>query len=66
MTQFARLADIPPSEASDILVLLTRANILQVQPSEKEDAFVFRYQEEVPLDSENPTANRKNGQDRYT
>jgi len=51
LAQFARLADIPTSEASSILVLLTRANILQVQPSEKEDVFVFRYHEESPADN---------------
>lgn len=46
LPQFARLADIPPAEASNILVMLTRANILRVQPSEKEDIFVFHYHEE--------------------
>lgn len=66
VAQFARLADIPISDASEIIVLLTRANILQVQPSEKEDVFVFHYHEELPAEGGLESQNRKNGSDRYT
>ena len=66
VAQYARLADIPVADASAVLVLLTRANILRIQPSAKEDVFVFRYHEENP---ELPPAERafpRNGGDKYT
>lgn len=37
--QFARLANLPTEEASDKLVLLTRADILNIHPSEQNDFF---------------------------
>jgi hypothetical protein len=66
VAQFARLADIPIAEASEILVLLTRANVLQVQPSEKEDFFVFQYQEEGGDSQKKEGPRATNGKDRYT
>jgi len=66
VAQFARLADISVPEASEIMVLLTRANILEVQPSEKEDVFVFRYHEDGLGESSIETTSRANGNGWYT
>lgn len=66
VAQFARLADIPSADASAVLVLLTRANILEVQPSEKEDVFVFRYHEEATQDGGRESGARRNGNGNHT
>ncbi len=41
--QFAKLVGIPPRLASQTLVLLTRANILRIHPSETEDQYTLAY-----------------------
>jgi len=43
VTQFASLADISPGRASQTLVLLTRANVLQLHADPKEDYFTLAY-----------------------
>lgn len=45
--QFASLADISPRRASQTLVLLTRANVLQFHADAKEDYFTLAYNEAV-------------------
>ncbi|HRK74292.1 MAG TPA: ATP-binding protein [Rhodothermales bacterium] len=40
VSQFARLADIPPKQAAHTLVLLVRANILMLKPQEDEDLYL--------------------------
>jgi hypothetical protein len=60
------LADIPVADASAVLVLLTRANILRIQPSAKEDVFVFRYHEEGAEEPPVERAFPRNGRDKYT
>ncbi|CAN5540952.1 ATP-binding protein [soil metagenome] len=41
VSQYARLANLPPRRASQTLVLLTRAGILAVHPNEKADYFTL-------------------------
>lgn len=43
VAQFARLADIPPEQASDTLVRLARANLLQLHADRDEDYFTLAY-----------------------
>lgn len=66
VAQFARLAEIPTAEASGILVLLTRAKILRVHPSEREDVFVFRYHEETAPTQGNHGTKGANSGDSHT
>lgn len=40
---FARLVDIPPRRASQTLVLLAKANLLRLHPSERADYFTLAY-----------------------
>jgi len=66
VAQFARLADIPLVEASAVLVLLARANILQLQPSAKEDVFVFHYHDETAPEPGIERSRPRNGIDTHT
>ena len=43
VAQFARLADIPKRRASHTLVLLAKANVLQLHPDSKTDYFTLAY-----------------------
>ena len=43
VTEFAKLADIPPDQASETLVRLARANLLQLHADRKEDYFTLAY-----------------------
>ncbi len=43
VAQFAKLVDIPSRRASHTLVLLTKANVLQLHPDSKHDYFTLAY-----------------------
>lgn len=43
VTEFAKLADIPPDQASDTLVRLAQANLLQLHADREDDYFTLAY-----------------------
>jgi predicted HTH transcriptional regulator len=43
VSQFAKLADIPPERASQTLLRLTRADLLHLHPAEEGDYFTLNY-----------------------
>jgi predicted HTH transcriptional regulator len=66
VAQYSRLAEISTTEASKRLVLLTRANVLQIEPSDKEDTFVFCYHAEAAAVSNKGWRKRVNNGDTRT